>query len=185
MRHYKKLVGEKIYLSPSSIEDAKKFAIWINDFRVSDTLGCSELITTVEKEEDFIKDQKRKYCFSVVRLDNDEVIGQCWLNNPDEVKRTTTLGIFIGEELQRGCGFGQEAVGLLVEFGFRYLNLHNIMLFVFEMNKIGISCYQKVGFKEFARRRESYYVNGNYYDTVLMDIVSKEFKAGYIKNRYI
>jgi len=59
------------------------------------------------------------------------------------------------------------------------------MLFVFEMNKVGISCYQKVGFKEFARRRESYYVNGNYYDTVLMDIVSKEFKAGYIKNRYI
>ena len=45
--------------------------------------------------------------------------------------------------------------------------------------------YQKVGFKEFGRRRKSYFVNGKYYDDVKMDILAEEFTENYIKNKNV
>lgn len=32
MKYFKKLLGDRIYLSPRSIEDAEKFTEWMNDF---------------------------------------------------------------------------------------------------------------------------------------------------------
>ncbi len=39
MPHYKKLVGEKCYLSPCAAEDAEKWAVWDNDPEVALPLG--------------------------------------------------------------------------------------------------------------------------------------------------
>ena len=36
MKYFKKLLGDRIYLSPRRIEDAEKFAEWMNDFEVTD-----------------------------------------------------------------------------------------------------------------------------------------------------
>ena len=57
------------------------------------------------------------------------------------------------------------------------------MLTVKSFNERAIKCYEKVGFKEFGRRRESYFLNGKYYNDVYMDILSKEFIGNYIKNK--
>ena len=39
--HYKKLQGEKVYLSPVAINDADTFVEWMNDFQVTDYTGRS------------------------------------------------------------------------------------------------------------------------------------------------
>lgn len=41
MKYFKKLVGERIYLSPISIDDAEKYVEWMNDFKVTDGVGRS------------------------------------------------------------------------------------------------------------------------------------------------
>lgn len=99
--------------------------------------------------------------------------------------RIGTVGIFIGEEENRSHGYGAEALKLLVEYGFRYLNLNNIMLTVKSFNERAIHCYKKVGFQEFGKRRKSYFLNGKYYDDVYMDILAEEFDGNYIKNKNI
>ena len=63
--------------------------------------------------------------------------------------------------------------------------LENHFLSVKSFNDRAIACYKKVGFKEFGRRRKSYYLNGKYYDDVYMDILAEEFKESYIKNKNI
>ena len=73
----------------------------------------------------------------------------------------------------------------LLDYGFNYLNMNNIMLNVKSFNERAIACYKKVGFKEFGRRRESYFLNGKYYDDIQMDILAREFKGNYIKNKNI
>ncbi|MDD4796309.1 MAG: GNAT family protein, partial [Eubacteriales bacterium] len=70
--------------------------------------------------------------------------------------------------------YGSEALTLLVDFGFHYLNLNNIMLKVFSFNQRAVNCYKKVGFKEIGRRRQTYYLKGNYYDEILMDIIRSD-----------
>ena len=59
------------------------------------------------------------------------------------------------------------------------------MLGVKSFNENAIACYKKVGFKEFGRRIQSYFLNGKYYDDVRMDMLASEFKGNYIKNKNI
>ena len=85
----------------------------------------------------------------------------------------------------RSNGYGTESLRLLLDYGFNYLNLNNIHLGVKAFNERAIACYKKVGFKEYGRRREAYFLNGKYYDHVFMDILAREFKGNYIKNKNI
>ena len=38
MKYFKKLIGERIYLSPVSIEDAEKYVEWFCDFKMTDVI---------------------------------------------------------------------------------------------------------------------------------------------------
>lgn len=51
MKYFKKLVGDNIYLSPRSAEDAEKFTEWFNDFNTTDYLGRSAQIMTLERRK--------------------------------------------------------------------------------------------------------------------------------------
>jgi RimJ/RimL family protein N-acetyltransferase len=65
-------------------------------------------------------------------------------------------------------------MSLLIDFGFNYLNLNNIMLKVFAFNERAINCYKKAGFKEIGRRRQAYYLKGKYHDQIFMDIIRSD-----------
>ena len=41
MKYFKKLVGDRIYLSPRSTEDVEQFTEWLNDFETADYIGMS------------------------------------------------------------------------------------------------------------------------------------------------
>ena len=72
-------------------------------------------------------------------------------------------------------GYGSEAITLLLDYAFNALNLNNIMLTVKALNERAIACYRKCGFREFGGRREDNFIAGRRYDTVYMDILSKDF----------
>lgn len=185
MKYFKKIVGERIYLSPLCVEDAEKYTKWLNDFSVSDGLGRSGKVMTVEEEKQWIEKSYKDgdFYFAIVKLENDELLGNCGIHDINYRDRTAIAGIFIGEENERNNGYGTETLQLLLDYGFHYLNLNNIMLNVFSFNERAIACYKKVGFQEFGRRRKSYFLNGKYYDKVYMDIVAEEFCGSYIKNK--
>ena len=187
MKYFKKLVGERIYLSPMNMEDAEIFTKWMNDFNVSDYTGRSSRLMTVEGENAWLSSalNSSEPLFSIVKLENDELIGNTGLMKIDSTRRTATLGIMIGEDENRSKGYGTEALRLLLDYGFNYLNLNNIMLEVFEFNERAINAYKKAGFKEIGRRRKAYFLNGKYYDEVYMDILAEEFTESYIKNKNI
>ena len=188
MKYFKKLLGENIYLSPVSIEDVENYTKWMNDFETTDYIGRSSELYTIENERKFLEncsEKKDDIILGIIKLDNDQLIGNCGLHKIDSVNRTATLGIFIGEKEERSKGYGAEAIKLLLDYGFNYLNLHEIQLDVMSFNERAIRCYEKAGFKQYGRRRESEYVNGKYYDRISMDILKSEFKENYIKNKNI
>ena len=187
MKYFKKLIGERIYLSPMNIEDAEKYVEWLSDFRTSDGTGKSANLLTVEAERKWIEStlDSNEMVFAIVSLENDKLIGNCAIMKVDYKDRTCELGIFIGEEENRNKGYGAEALQLLLDFGFNYQNMPNIHLTVKSFNERAINCYKKIGFKEYGRRRESEFVNGNYYDRVYMDILDSEFEGSFIKNKNI
>ena len=51
------------------------------------------------------------------------------------------------------------------------------MLTVAEFNLAGIRAYQKAGFRELGRRRQSRMMGGKLWDTVYMDCLTNEFTS--------
>ena len=54
--------------------------------------------------------------------------------------------LLIGDKSQRGKGIGEEVMKELVKYAFENLPVHTVELNVFDWNKAGIRCYEKVGF---------------------------------------
>lgn len=187
MKYYKKLIGDRIYLSPLNVEDVEKYVEWLCDFRMTDGIGSSSKLMTIENEKEWIMNatKSNELIFAIVDLNNDKLIGNCSIMNISYKDRMGEVGIFIGEENNRSNGYGAEALKLLLDYGFNYQNLNNIMLIVMSFNERAIKCYEKVGFKEFGRRRECYFLNGKYYDRIYMDILASEFQGNYIRNKNI
>ena len=175
--YYKKIEGERIYLSPMCIDDAEKYAKWMNDFKVTDGINGSRNVINLESEKKWIEENSKvgNYNFSIVKKEKDELIGNCSFHDLDKIWGNATVGIFIGEEENRNKGYGAEALNLLIGYGFDYLNLNNIMLNVYSFNANAINCYKKVGFKEFGRRRNCVMKKNERYDIIYMDIIRKEY----------
>lgn len=178
MKYFKKIVGNKVYLSPVNVEDYEIYTKWMNDFKVTDGLGTSTKIYTLDKEKEYLnkKSTSDDYTFAIVSLETDELIGNCSLFEVDIIKGIATVGILIGDEENRGKGYGSDALKLLISFAFDYLNLHNLMLVVFNFNEIAINAYKKVGFKEFGRRHEATLFKGKYYDDVYMELLEQDYR---------
>ena len=191
MQFFKKLVGDRIYLSPKGVseEEAEKFTEWMNDFQVSDYTGRSSKITTLvnEKEwlEDSAKNSSKDRSFAIVELNTNKLIGVISLENFYWVTRNAELGIFIGDPDYRGNGYGTEAIKLILEFGFKYLNLHSIRLSLLDVNERAHNCYLKCGFKDTGITRDAIFLNGKYHNKLHMDIHENEFEGEYIRNKNV
>ena len=186
MNYFKKLVGDRIYLSPRCTEDYEIFTEWLNDFQVADYVHRSGMITSKEAEKEFLENNNNpEATFSIIDLETDKLVGSVSIERIDHLNRVGTLGIFIGDKDYRDKGYGTEAIKLILEYGFKYLNLKNIKLDVMEFNQRAIRCYEKCGFKMAGRRRKCTFINGNYYDVLSMDILDEEFEGDYIRNKNI
>ena len=133
MKYFKKIEGEKVYLSPMNLEDIEKYVKWMNDFSTTDGLGSSSKVTTFESERAWLINNmdKKEQQFAIVLKETDKLIGNCGFCDINHLHQKGEVGLFIGEEENRSKGYGTEALSLLVEYGFNYLNLKNIMLKVF------------------------------------------------------
>jgi len=182
--YYKKLAGEKCYLSPCLLEDADRWAEWFNDLEVTLPLGDEAYTpSSLGREQEAIRDIHRNssHVFSIVDSETDHLVGRCLLFSVDPVNRSAMLGIVIGEKNRWDQGYGQEAVKLLLDYGFSLLNLNSVMLGTFSFNERALCCYEKVGFRVIGRRRAARIIAGERYDMILMDILAEEFESPYVK----
>jgi len=177
MKYFKKIPGERVYLSPYSPEDIELYTKWMNDSAVTDGLGDTNVQFNLINEKEWIDDilKKAEPAFAIVSAETDKAIGGIGLFEIKPVHRSASVGILIGDYENRGKGFGTEAMKLIVGYGFDVLNLRNIMLRVYDFNEIAYKSYLKVGFKEMGRQRGAHYLNNKYHDIIHMDITREDW----------
>ena len=179
MKYFKKIEGENIYLSPICMDEVPTYVKWFSDKKITANLHQVASLATITSEQKWIEkinERKNEYNFAIIQKEKDLLIGNCSITNINLVDGTATLGIFIGEEEYRNKGYGSQALKLLLKYGFDMLRLHNIKLDVFDFNEQAIACYKKVGFKEYGRRHECYFLDGKYHDSISMEILDRDFK---------
>lgn len=53
--YFKKLQGENIFLSPISTDEAEKYTEWMNDLDLTEMIGGSNNVISLEKQKNGLK----------------------------------------------------------------------------------------------------------------------------------
>jgi len=155
--------------------DAEKFSEWLNDLELTVNLQLYNCVINTEGERVFLNNPSNEHNYSIIDIEKNEVIGNCGFMEIDNLNGTAEIGIFIGNKEYRHKGYGTEALTLLIDYGFKALNLHNILLRVYSFNKPAIRSYEKIGFKNIGIRREALKRNMERHDIIFMDLLVNEF----------
>jgi RimJ/RimL family protein N-acetyltransferase len=175
------LAGERVRLRGVRDDDLPVLAKWEMDAGRMATLSNwvvppSEAAAR-ERIARWSANQEDDIGFAIETLDDSPgLVGNIGLWGARAKDRCATLGIALGRE-HIGRGYGSDAMRLIVGYGFREMGLHRIQLGVAPYNPAAIRAYQKAGFVEEGRHRESVLHDGRWYDEVLMSVLDHEWAA--------
>lgn len=174
--HTKLLFGEKICLRPFDDIDMPYLLKWYNDYELNRLAGWSNGKISASKLK---YNMSRSFGSDPMNLMIDNLegkpIGTIQLYEIDEQDKSCKLGIRIGDKAYWSKGYGTDSVKTLVEYAFMKMGLYRVALRVYEFNERAARCYDKCGFKYEGRTRKSAYIDGAYYDEILMGILKSDF----------
>ncbi len=179
------LIGDTIYLRPLEAEDLACVRKWANDPEIRRLTGEVTPMSRASADEflERVRSDKERVWFVIVLRENDRPIGEAGLLRMFHPWRSTDLSIIIGEKDAWGKGCGTEAISLLLDYAFGYLNFHRVSVGVVGFNERAIRFYEKVGFRKEGVQRDGYYYDHEYHDFVMMSILEDEFRKLHIQKR--
>jgi RimJ/RimL family protein N-acetyltransferase len=184
------LIGERIYLRAVTEEDLPNYFSWLDDqettrwmqrgiypnnmedmksYYSSMQQGGNMLLAIIKKAE-HTEDMKNPLCV-------EKHIGNISLSNLHPTFRTAEISIIIGEQV-RGCGYGTEAIKLLVDHAFTRMNLNRLQAGAVVKNIGCIRAFEKAGFQKEGILRQAYYCEGEYQDVQIMSILKDDWRRG-------
>ncbi len=175
------LVGDRVRLRGVRDDDLPTLAKWEMDPGRTATMKNRVVPPSEASAKEFITkssaNEKDDLGFAIETLDDPPLLvgfAGIWGARPKD--RCAEFGIALGREYI-GRGYGTDATRVMVDYGFREMGLHRIQLGVVSFNLAGIRAYEKAGFVEEGRHRESVLHDGRWYDDVLMSILDHEWAA--------
>ncbi len=177
--------GELVSLGPLRRDLIPLYLRWINDFGTTRTLSIQNRPMTLEEETAWFEGHVSKsgeYAFTIYERSSGVPIGNCDLIKVDFRNRRGEVGLMIGEPEARGKGYGTEAMKLLLDFAFTALGLNSVMLQYYEFNPAARRCYEKAGFRESGRWRQSLWSGGRFWDQIFMDVLAAEFESPVLRS---
>lgn len=165
------MVFDRTRLRPLRREDGGLLDQWMTDLDLCILNASYSPVSVVDQEsrlESMMHKQTDLVIFVIEDCVSGQAIGTCQLQNINWRHRSAELQIRIGSAEHQEGGFGLEAVKLLVEFGFKDLNLHRIYLQVLETDTRAIRAYEKCGFVQEGIMREAAQIDGNFVNAVCM-----------------
>ncbi len=171
--------GKKITLRPFRLEDADP--LW-------DSLESDLTNKLTGTHATFTRDMIDNYITKQVKADDDDrasfiiavgndlrAVGEVVINDIDHDNHSANIRISLFYEQDFNKGYGTEAMRLMVDYGFKTLNLHRIELGVYAFNPRAIRVYEKIGFKQEGILRDALYWDGEYVDEITMSILAHEW----------
>jgi RimJ/RimL family protein N-acetyltransferase len=171
--------GTKTCLRALEQDDLPHFVHWINDPETRRFMAMRFPLSMTEEEnwwEGFVTRQ-HDYIFAI-EADDGTYIGNIGLHGIERENRRALLGIIIGEKAYWGRGYGTDAIQAMLGWAFDYMNFNRVALTVYAYNERAIGCYLKCGFRREGAMRQARYVDGKYYDELMMGILREEWLQG-------
>lgn len=180
--HTKQLLrGSKVWLAALTEDDLPAIARWYEnaDFmRLYDSRPAypkteRDLKQWLEK----VREDKSTYAFGVRTLAEDALIGTLELDGIIWPHRVCGTALAIGDPVNWGHGYGQDASQLGLRFAFDEINMHRVTATVFSYNKRSMGLLERLGFQHEGTYREFLQRDGQRYDMHLYGILVDEWRA--------
>lgn len=164
------LMTSRITIGPLVPEDFAPVFCWLNDVaaaRLDLAYRPVDMMTHQQWWQSLGKDST-KVVFAIRKTTDPTIIGYVQITGINSVHRSAEIGIRIGEEGNRGQGYGREALRLALEFCWNHLNLNRVQLIVFQHNDRAVRAYKAVGFRKEGLLKKAAFIGGNWVDLILM-----------------
>jgi len=175
------LRGDLVTLSRPTKEDIPIIASWSHDIEYSRMLRRGLIYPdTAEDYEGWFAEMAKEesgYPFAIRRIEDNSLVGWLAIRAIFWQARHCSLVIGIGDQSQRGRGYGSDALRVALKYAFLEMNLNRVGLEVMSYNDAGIRAYSKVGFQHEGTLRAFVYRDGVYYDIYTMSILRSEWEA--------
>ncbi|MGG1664447.1 GNAT family N-acetyltransferase [Brevibacillus sp. NRS-1366] len=179
--------GNLVELRPVTAEDMERLFLWRNDEEVAMLAAGSSVVAYSNISLDSLRamyeetvrtaklhDKMNRFIFSVYTHDGVH-IGTCDYRDVNPITRAATIGIGILAKEYWSKGYGTDTLHALLRFLFLKLNLNRVQLDTWSGNVRAIRAYEKCGFILEGRLRQNEYVDGTYYDTIMMGVLREDY----------
>lgn len=172
------IIGPLVDLRAIEDGDIELLHRWFNDAEVTRFLNMPFPAFSIAEERAILqrmREDRDQQPYAIVLKDG-PLIGTCTLRGFNRTAHSCELGIAIGDKRYWGQGYGGAAVELLLRIAFDGLNMHKVWLTCAAFNERGLRAYRRIGFREDGRLRDDRFIDGRYFDTVVMSILADEWR---------
>lgn len=105
------------------------------------------------------------------------VIGDVALQDIDRTNRCCTVGMGIARIANRGRGYGQQALALILDYAYRFLGLERVSASTLAPNNAARRALEKAGFVLEGTERQAVYLDGRRVDRLQYGLLREEWAA--------
>ena len=171
------LTGDRVRLRALDASDTDTVWSWYQDHEFS-TLDGNIYPSSRASTEAFLRSLPAPSFADVslgIETETGEMIGIVRLKRISPEHRHADFGIAIARPWW-DRGYGTDATRTILRFAFEEMQLHRVNLTVHDYNERARRVYQKCGFVEEGRLRESKWIRGRWHDRVQMGVLSREWR---------
>lgn len=110
---------------------------------------------------------------AICKIENLEAIGLIDLFDFDPKNKRAGVGIIIQNDVDRNNGFGKEALGLMINYAFHQLQLHQLYANIGTENLPSLSLFTTFGFEKIGVKKDWNFTNNSFHDEVLLQLIKK------------
>jgi RimJ/RimL family protein N-acetyltransferase len=182
--------GKLIRLAPIDHEkDPEVESRWTHDLSLlralwrkpAMPLSIAQMKKKYEAIEKEVDESKRLFYFTIRGREDDRLLGFVRIEGIEWTHGIASLRLAIGDPMERGKGYGSEALQLMLRFAFSELNLYRLSAVVSEDNPAALKFFKRFGFVEEVRRRKALMRDGQVWDSIHLGLLRDEWLA---KNPY-
>jgi diamine N-acetyltransferase len=171
------LKGKTIYLRALEPEDLDFLYSIENDeniWEVSNTQTPYSKFLIRQYLENAHQDifEAKQLRLAICKTDSNETIGLIDLFEFDPKNNRAGIGIVIQDDVNKGKGFGKEALSLLIDFSFQQLQLHQLFANIGVNNVSSLNLFATFGFQKIGIKKDWILVHNSYHDEAVFQLIN-------------
>jgi RimJ/RimL family protein N-acetyltransferase len=171
--------GKLVTLNAVEEEDLPRFQNWRNNpefrkyFREYKELNMRQQEIWFEEK---VMNDNTTLMFSIKRNEDNEPLGCCGFVYINWVHRHADLSLYIGwnNEYIDNEGYAKESCRLLMNYGFKELNLNKIWTEIYDFDNKKQALYKQLGFHQDGLLRKNYWYDGKWWDSRILSKLHDE-----------